>query len=276
MDKTKKPEDSHILMPKFMLKHFEVNNKYCYYDVKGNFIGTKGHAVSTNTEKGYYSSDMEDDLNTLIETPFSRLLYSIYNNIHSEKTFVLTDEDILVLKNFAIATVARSPVLHETFMKQPFYHAQFFMNIHDAQFMHDQAVRSGMYTVINNGYLDNYIITFLENRTDVPFVLPVRGLYSFLEIGKPILLLPLDPHTALMYIHKDLADRVINQDGQQYKFYVDNEEQIFRYNLSAVIAQCRDKKGRVVSADKALLERLKVEYHILMDEYNKNKPEGVE
>ena len=79
-----------------------------------------------------------------------------------------------------------------------------------------------------------------------------------------------------MYIHNDLANRVINQAGQQYKFYVDNEEQIFRYNLSAVIAQCRDKWGSVVSADKTLLERLKVEYHILMDEYNKEKPEEAE
>lgn len=47
-------------------------------------------------------------------------------------------------------------------------------------------------------------------------------------------------------------------------------------NLSAVIAQCRDKWGSVVSADKTLLEQLKVEYHILMDEYNKEKPEGTE
>ena len=259
-----------------MLKHFEVNDKYCYYDVNGDYVGTKGHSKSTNTEKGYYSSDMEDDLNAIIETPFSNLLKSIYTSIHSEQPFILNDDHIKKLKDFALSTIARSPVLHDTFMKQPFIHAQFLMDINDKQFLHDQAVLYGMVAAIDSGYLDNFIITFLENRTEMPFVLPVRGLYSFSETGKPIMLLPLDPRTAIMYIHNDLANRVINQAGQQYKFYVDNEEQIFRYNLSAVIAQCRDKWGSVVSADKTLLERLKVEYHILMDEYNKEKPEGAE
>lgn len=63
--------NSHIQMPKEMIKRF--HNEYnlcCYYNVEGNFIGTKGPAESLNTEWGYYSVDAEHYLRDTIEPPF--------------------------------------------------------------------------------------------------------------------------------------------------------------------------------------------------------------
>ena len=47
--------NSHIQMPKLLLRRFHNDKtRFCYYDVKGRFIGTKGTAESTNTEFGYW------------------------------------------------------------------------------------------------------------------------------------------------------------------------------------------------------------------------------
>ena len=52
--------NSHIQMPKEVIKRF--HNQYklcCYYDVKGNFVGTKGTAESLNTAWGFFSARTE-------------------------------------------------------------------------------------------------------------------------------------------------------------------------------------------------------------------------
>ena len=70
--------DSHIQMPRFLLARFEnEQHKFFYYDVKKRFIGTNGHAKSTNTEYGYYPNEIEELLNNELEQPFSRILQFI-------------------------------------------------------------------------------------------------------------------------------------------------------------------------------------------------------
>ena len=64
--------NSHIILPKFLLKNFEIDHSFWYYDIDGYYIA-KGYASSFNTEKGYYSEEMEQILNSTVETPFSNL-----------------------------------------------------------------------------------------------------------------------------------------------------------------------------------------------------------
>ena len=55
--------DSHIQMPKFMLRRFEnEQHELLYYDVETNVIA-KGFPKSINTEEDYYSDVMESILN---------------------------------------------------------------------------------------------------------------------------------------------------------------------------------------------------------------------
>ena len=65
--------NSHIVLSKFLLKNFEIDHSFWYYDIDKDVVA-KGHASSFNTEKGYYSDETELMLNREIETPFSKLL----------------------------------------------------------------------------------------------------------------------------------------------------------------------------------------------------------
>ena len=66
--------DSHIQMPKSVLKRFEdKNHRFYYFDVKGGFIGNNGHSGKINTKQGFYSKEAEEFLNKNIEKPFSEL-----------------------------------------------------------------------------------------------------------------------------------------------------------------------------------------------------------
>ena len=67
--------NSHIQMPRVLLKRFHnSNNRFFYYDVKKHIIGINGTAKSTNTELDYYSQPTEDYFRDNIETPFGELL----------------------------------------------------------------------------------------------------------------------------------------------------------------------------------------------------------
>ena len=72
--------NSHIVLPKFLLKNFEIVNFFWFYDTDRSFIA-KGHASSFNTEKGYYSDGTEQVLNSAVETPFSNLVKSYMDPI---------------------------------------------------------------------------------------------------------------------------------------------------------------------------------------------------
>jgi hypothetical protein len=42
--------NSHIVLPKFLLKNFEINHSFWYYDIDKDFVA-KGNASSFNTDR---------------------------------------------------------------------------------------------------------------------------------------------------------------------------------------------------------------------------------
>lgn len=73
--------NSHIQMPKCVLKQFaNEDNVLFYYNFKDGHIA-KSSAKYINTEKNYYSDEMEMFFNRNIETPFSKVIEEIKNLI---------------------------------------------------------------------------------------------------------------------------------------------------------------------------------------------------
>ena len=48
------------------------------------------------------------------------------------------------------------------------------------QMQHDYVAINGFSAIRRNGFLSDYLLTFQINETEIPFVLPIRGLYSYL------------------------------------------------------------------------------------------------
>ncbi len=101
--------NSHIQMPKCILKRFEdANHRFCYYDVEKNIIGTGGHAKSLNTQIGYYSLYMEEFFNNNVERPLSDFLKEIDTIDFDKDAILIPTHQKDVICTFIYSLVART------------------------------------------------------------------------------------------------------------------------------------------------------------------------
>ncbi len=251
--KKEKLVNSHIQMPKLLLRRFHNENKrFFYYDVQKNFIGTNGTAKSTNTERGYYSSSTEAFLCGDIETPFAKIVTHVENIDFSQNRFCLTDDFEETTRNFIYSLLARDPeTVQETNKNSVFFQ---FLSTRER---HDLAVINGIAFAKDNALFSEYILTFMVNCTETPFVLPLMGVYSYGLNGHSIINLPISPATALCLVHKDYTERLLHKDGTISMFMVENPEQIKKMNTFAFTAQKRRNWGCVICPQREELDRLK-------------------
>ena len=243
---------SHIQMPKLLLKRFHNdNNRFCYYDVKGRFIGTKGTAESTNTELGYYSIATEHYLRDKIETPFGRILAYIDKVDFNQESFRMTQDFEQSTRNFIYALMARDPVVINEMDENSIF-SQFL----PAQSRHDFAARNGISIAKKNGVFADYILTFMVNHTEIPFVLPLDGLYDYRLNGHSVINLPISPKVAICLVHEDYAERMIHDDGTVSMFLGEFPDVIMRMNAWAFNAQKKRNWGCVICPHRDELDRL--------------------
>ena len=85
--------NSHILIPKVILKHFALQGgSLFYYDIKSGEV-KRGYAATLNTQKGYYSSEVEKFLSANIESPMGKIieiLQKAYNVLFKTKKVEMT------------------------------------------------------------------------------------------------------------------------------------------------------------------------------------------
>lgn len=245
--------NSHIQMPKLLLKRFENKyNKFCYYDVQKGIIGTKGTSESTNTEYGYYSHSTEEFLRDHIETPFGKLIAYIENIDFSQNQFCMPTGFEEVTRIFVYALLARDPAVVREIDNNSIF-SQFL----PARQRHDLAARNGIAYAKSNSVFSEYILTFMVNCTEIPFVLPLMGLYNYSMGGHSVINLPISPTKALCLVHRDYASRLIHDDGMVSMFMVDDPEQLKKMNTPAFAAQKRHNWGCIICPQRKELDRLK-------------------
>lgn len=244
---------SHIQMPKLLLKRFHnEKNKFFYYDVEGDFIGSNGTAESTNTEMGYYSVDTEHYFRDNIETPFGKII-SYVEKIGFENETLSIDSNIRdTVKNFLYALIARSPSLVNSMSAE----SDFIQLLPECN-RHDYIAKVGLGIAKEQGFFSEYIITFIINRTDVPFALSVDGVYNYRLNEHYVINLPISPTAAIALIHESYSSRVFHEDGSISMFEINEREKIMSMNEYAFSSQIKHHWGRVVCPQREELERLK-------------------
>jgi len=248
---------SHIQMPKFLLKRFHnERNKFFYYDVIRKFIGNNGTAESINTELGYYSDTIEKIFCKEIENPFGDLVAYLDKLEFEKVTLVLKDsvnnkKIYSIARDFLYALICRSP----SFLEKMVSEDPFFQQLSEQE-QHGYVAIKGIEIAKENEIFSDYIITFLINRTNVPFVLPVCGIYNYLFDNKMTMNLPVSPQLALCFMHKSSSDRIIHNNGEISMFEINDSYIVFRMNQWAFSAQIKQKWGYVVCPQKDELERL--------------------
>lgn len=245
--------DSHIQMPKLLLKKFHNEYKqFYYYDVKKKCIGNRGQAKSLNTECGYYSEETEKYLEKEIETPFSKILKYLEDVGIKDKNIVSINSEIIdSVFNFMYALVVRAPSFQEQLAKDD----NDISNLLDVE-RRDRIIRICMDITKESGFFDDFIFTFLFNNTEIPFVLSMDGIYNYTLNGHLVINLPILPNIAICLVHKNYADRIIYKDGSVSMFTYDRPEDIMIMNHQAFLSQIKHEWGYVVCPQRAELERL--------------------
>jgi len=248
--------DSHIQMPKVLLKRFQNNkNRFYYYDVVKQIIGNNGTAKSINTEVGYYSEKAEHYFSDNIETPFGSMLKYIEETGISGDTFSIGSDAEQIIKNFICALVARGPDFNNKMNSEKDFWASFPL-----QFQHDYIAKTGLELAIENDVLSDYIVTFMINNTSIPFVLSMDGIYNYTLNGHLVINLPIMPFVTATLIHKSYTSRVVREDGALTMFEINKYDDIMLMNDCAFSSQLKRNWGYVVCPEKDELARLKQKF----------------
>jgi len=243
--------DSHIQMPKVILKQFVNENKDQYiYDFTCPWV-KKGHPVSINTEKGYYSEHTEQYLNRKVETPIGKTIELLNNeNVLKQDVVEIAGLDILA-KRYFYSLISRSSMMLEAVDKSSFFF-QFFTE----QDRHDMAVEYSMEISEKQNLFGEHLITLFENRTEVPFVLPLCGHYTYEFDQAPCIILPLTPRHAIAMIHETATGSFMYGDGIINKLFVSKPDTIERMNRKAFIYEKENNTRGIVSSSKQYLNLL--------------------
>lgn len=244
--------DSHIQMPECILKNFV--NKYqsfYYYDIAETNICFKikrGHPGTLNAQKGYYSLETEQLLQKVVESPLGQIIKHIKNNDFSQPT-PTPPEFQKILLTYLHSLIARSPHMYEAIEKHSAY-LQFSNNFTEQE-KNDFAVAVALEGTTNNSPFKDYIVTMLINKTEVPLLLPISGMYSYVDF----ICAPISFNRAIVLVkqNSELCSKLLY--GKLCKtLLIEKESVIHQMNRFAIQAEASHNKRYVVSPDKILLE----------------------
>lgn len=253
LDKNEGTIDSHIQMPKCVLKHFvDEYQSFYYYDINESDSRRKiklGRPKTLNTKKGYYSNEVERLLQKIIETPLGTEIQYMTSNDFSQPIDIPHNfRDVSLI--YIHSLIARAPYLYSEIEKKSLF-LQFFNNLTKTE-KNDLAVTCVLQVGVENSPFKDYIITMMVNNTTIPFVLPICGMYSYGNF----VCAPISCNRAIALVKKDtsLCDKLVN--GKVCKvLLVENEAVMHQLNIFAIQAELNRNKQYVVSVSKDLLAK---------------------
>lgn len=247
--------DSHIQIPKCILKHFSDNSHRVFYlDLETEHIGLTS-AKKLGTEFGYYSDAQEKFLSKEIENPLNLLAGKVrrWHN-QNEETLELPVSEETVLKRYIASAMSRSSLALESMEKSRGIYSRLFLS---NQQIHDFIATFGI-EKDNSIYqaIKDYYLVVLVNKTSINWVVPRNCFYTVESKGCDCIVAPISPQCALCLFPPKYAEKIANSIS--YRFgVVDNPEQIEKMNVQALIYEYIFNRTFVASASKKELEYLK-------------------
>lgn len=247
--------DSHIQIPKGVLKHFaDHTHRVHYLDAKTGYIGLAG-AKKLGTEYGYYSDKHEQFLNKEIENPLINLGAKVRRLLCDESlTLTLSKEEETILKRYIAASIARSNLALNAMQKASGIYSQLMLS---AQQKHDfiSAFGATQNSIVYKTF-ESYFLVVLINRTDVNWVVPRNCFYTVSSQEFECIVAPVSPKCALCLFPPEYAEE--NMDSLQYRLGVVNDPTFVTImNKRALLYEYLFNQTFVASATKAELEELR-------------------
>lgn len=183
----------------------------------------------------------------MIEDPLGKLICQVEKSDFSKKPFVPAEHMEEAFVKYLQALICRGELLIKKTT-----HVNPELRQLNEQNLHDTVVKGGLRLAEENNLFGEYRMTFLENRTSIPFVLPLGGHYApLLEKGR-IIIVPITPRYAIYFMTEEISEKY-TEGNDMKRLYVDDEETTWSLNRLAFIYE-RDQNGQgVVSGSKKLL-----------------------
>lgn len=231
MNETNKDNvNSHIQMPKGILKQFtDSKNQLYYIDMSDEYRIKKGHPKSLNTQNGYYANDTETYLNRTIETHLNSVIEYVSNIDADCCTF--PDYFRNISFRYLYSLLARSAYFMEN--------AWSVSRDHIVRFLIEKSKESQFLK-------DVFQVSCILNKTSNPFILPNGGIT---ECGKD-LICPLSTHTALYFY---------NSDNCIFKT-ISDDDVVRIINLNSISSEHKHDHRYVISNDREYLSELCYEW----------------
>lgn len=253
--------NSHIIIPKFILKNFDNENGSLYqmdvYDMRINL----GHSKTINTRKGYYTDSTEEYLNASYEKPFAdqikRIICWDFSNLYP-----ITEEFIITAKRFICSLFFRDPQMFDNIQSKSTIFQFCHVKKEDRADLPVLAMSQEDYTFV----FDKYMLVFAQTEGTSSFVLPLSGLYNATFFNSSAMIMPVAPHFALVLIDKDAEKHIVTNESVRVLRIPDYN--VARLNVLALYHQRRTNHKKalgyswVVAQDRETLEKLSKDYSI--------------
>lgn len=224
--------NSHIQIPRFILKNFEDDKNSLYQlDVKSMAI-RRGHAKTLNTQKGYYSNDTEALLEKLMESPFSKLLIPLRQHDFDTAYYTVPKDFEKAVKRFICMLISRSPQMYKVIYDKSELLPFVFVADEDKP---DIPVRVALSNDYSNIF-DEYLVTFAVNKSSVSFVLPLSATYGVKVWGSSLILFPVAPDFAIVLVHREIAKKFLEGSSMKVLLF-EHDTVVRRTNLMALKSQ---------------------------------------
>ena len=231
--------NSHIQMPRTILKRFEDSNCFLYYICFQDSVLSvkKGHAKTLNTQEGYYSEETEELLSKEVERHLDKTIKH-FENIDGETCTIPSDVEQHAFL-YLYSLLARSSYFMESYSNTP------RDCILKTLFEKDKIIVFLKKT---------HRVSFIKNVSDAPFVLPTGGIFQM----NTDLVCPLTPNTALHFY-----------SNEEFKFSIIKDSDIIsKLNLEAFHREYQHDRRYIVSNDRVYLSSL-------LDKWNNQNKESL-
>lgn len=236
-------ENSHIQIPKLILKNFHnEKNELYYYDFLEQKI-KKGHAKTFYTGKGYYSECVETYLDKSVETHLG-VLVDFLKKTNFQNGDKPPDDYEDVAYKYLYSLISRAPVLVEKVNEN----SVFFQFLSKTE-QHSCVAHDTLEMAKGKGLLREYKVAFLINHTTEQFVLPVGGAVQYCEEA---LLCPISPWRGIVFNKKIKA----RKDQEILFFEISTVDEVININMEAIRQEQRRNKKYIVASEAEILKKL--------------------
>lgn len=234
-------ENSHIQMPRLVLKNFHnEKNELYYFDFLEQTI-KRGHAKTFYAEQGYYSEFVETYLGDKVESRLGVLVDFLKKTNFQNGNTPPTDYEE-VAYTYLYSLISRSP----EFVEEMKNDSSFFQLLSKVD-QHDIAAHDALVMAKERRILGEYKVAFLINNTSEQFILPAGGIVQY---GTQ-LVCPISPWRGLVF-----DKNIITEEAEIRLFEIQTVNEIIDFNMeSARQEQIRNKKY-IVASKKEILRKL--------------------